>query len=259
MGYTTEFAGKFNFDKPLSAAQVAYIKAFNEIRHMRRYSEVLVKFEDPLRLAVGLPLGVQGEFFVNAEGFRGQERDASVIDYNLPPETQPGLWCQWVVNDAGTELAWDESEKFYNYIDWLAYLIDSFFKPWGIKLNGEVDWQGAEDDDAGTILVKDNDIVIRQCENPSAVAPKPIDLQGLLNSGRTLILRKGAGGYHAIAVKDATRAGIEMDRSVGFCLGYDVLEDGFSDDLEGVVSVCDSDVESLLEKIVQEVSANGTV
>ena len=54
------------------------------------------------------------------------------------------------------ELEWDGGEKFYYYIEWLKYLIDKFFQPWGVILNGEIEWTGEDRDDLGKIVVKDN-------------------------------------------------------------------------------------------------------
>ena len=83
---------------------------------------------------------------------------------------QPGLWCQWVPSDDGTTLAWDEGEKFYNYIEWLQYLIGHFIKPWGRILSGEVYWQGEESDDFGKIVVRDNEVLV--CEGKRTYAPE---------------------------------------------------------------------------------------
>ena len=74
--------------------------------------------------------------------------------------TQPGLWCQWVVSDDGKYLEWDGGEKFYNYVDWLKYLIRHFFQNWGLVLNGEIEWKGEEFNDVGKIVVKDNVVKI---------------------------------------------------------------------------------------------------
>jgi hypothetical protein len=41
-------------------------------------------------------------------------------------------------------------------VEWLQYVIDKFVKPWGLKLNGEVEWEGEESGDLGKIIVKDN-------------------------------------------------------------------------------------------------------
>ena len=96
---------------------------------------------------VNLPAGIDGEYFVGGGGCAGQKHDRSIIDYNRPPRTQPGLWCQWVVTKTqdGTDvIAWDGGEKFYDYVEWLCYLIEHFFKPWGIyaQWNGCVAGRG---------------------------------------------------------------------------------------------------------------------
>jgi hypothetical protein len=162
MGYTTDFTGKLEFRKPLTAVEVAYIQKFNETRRMKRSALLADALADPLRKAVGLPIGVEGCYFVNGNGNYGQDKDVSVIEHNTPPEGQPGLWCGWTVNDAGTHLEWDGAEKFYNYIEWLRYLIDNFFKPWVCYLNGEITWQGEDDTDKGKIIVTDNEIEVRE-------------------------------------------------------------------------------------------------
>lgn len=68
----------------------------------------------------------------------------------------PSFYCQWEPNEDGTALRWNGAEKFYQYNRWLAYLIEVYFTPWGVKLNGKVDWRGEEFYDAGTITVTDN-------------------------------------------------------------------------------------------------------
>ncbi len=90
----------------------------------------------------------------------GQDDDDSVLDSNKPPKGQPGLWCQWVPNKLGTAIFWNQAEKFYSYVEWLEYLLKHFLTPWGYVVDGKVDWQGEEDSDRGTILVKDNKVTI---------------------------------------------------------------------------------------------------
>ena len=70
--------------------------------------------------------------------------------------TYPELYCQWVPSDDGTVLEWDQGEKFYSYVEWLDYLIERFFVPWGHTLDGSVIWEGEERDDMGTITVENN-------------------------------------------------------------------------------------------------------
>lgn len=159
MGYTTEFEGSFNIEPALKPELNAYMKAFNSSRRMKRDAKIADTFEDPLRKSVGLPIGIDGEFYVGSHQTNfGQVQDKSTITYNGPPSTQPGLWCQWVPNEEGTKLMWDEGEKFYEYIDWLKYIIKNFMIPFGHTLNGTVIFQGEDPSDNGAIIVVDNEI-----------------------------------------------------------------------------------------------------
>lgn len=159
MGYTTEFEGAFYFSKPLQDRHIDYIKKFSNTRRMARDFKKATMMPDHERHMAELPIGTEGAFFVGGLGFCGQDEDASIIDYNRPPRSQPSLWCKWVCSDDGTRLEWDGGEKFYAYIEWLEYLISTFFDPWGYKLNGKVEWQGEDPDDTGTIIVDDNKII----------------------------------------------------------------------------------------------------
>ena len=164
MGYTTDFSGQFTITPALSAAQAAYINAFSGTRRMKRDSAVTAARPDPVRAAVGLPVGDEGGYFVGAGGMAGQEEEwgagqaVGVLEYNTPPAGQPGLWCQWVVSDDGAALEWDGGEKFYDYVEWLEYLVQHFIAPWGSVLAGEVQWSGEDRSDQGIIYAKDNKV-----------------------------------------------------------------------------------------------------
>jgi hypothetical protein len=169
MGYTTDFSGEFTVTPPLTPEHKAYLEKFAETRRMKRDEAVTASRPDPLREAVGLPIGREGGFFVNEEGLCGQGKEtdrhpredraeAGILEYNQPPAGQPGLWCQWVPNEDGTAIVWDEGEKFYHYIEWLEYMIDKFLRPWGYTLNGSVNWFGESSDDRGIIRVENNEI-----------------------------------------------------------------------------------------------------
>ena len=128
MGYTTDFEGAFAFDKPLTAAQVSELNAFNEEDHRHEPGA-------------------------------------------------PDAWCQWQPTDDGAALVWNEVEKFYGYVEWLSFLIERFFKPWGRTLNGSVDWAGEDSEDQGVIHIKDNRVQaipnIITKPNPSWTITKP--------------------------------------------------------------------------------------
>ncbi len=155
MGYTTRFTGSFNLDKPLKPAHLAYLRAFHDQRHMKWRVDVIDKLPDPVREATGLPLGEDGGYFV---GYSPGADSFYTLDKNHAPDSQPGLYCQWKPSADGLSIEWDRVEKFYFYVEWLHYLIDHFIQPWGYILNGEVSWQGEDEDDFGTIIVSYNDI-----------------------------------------------------------------------------------------------------
>ena len=54
----------------------------------------------------------------------------------------PSRYCQWVPTPDGAGLTWDGLEKFWDYEEWLVYLVEHYLKPWGYSLSGEVRWQG---------------------------------------------------------------------------------------------------------------------
>lgn len=201
MGYTTDFYGLFHITPKVKPEHMAYINQFSGTRRMKRNTDLTAQRPDPIRTAVGLPIGRDGGYFVGEGGMAGQgEGDTSktcpdILEYNGPPSGQPGLWCQWVVEQPGnwhyrkwtdeeiargdnidkisgwknnqhsefvlddadySYLQWDGGEKFYEYKEWLEYLIDHFFKPWGYKVEGEVEWQGEDREDMGIMIVVDN-------------------------------------------------------------------------------------------------------
>ena len=191
MGYTTDFEGRLKLSRPATAAEVDFINKFSNSRRMRRNTDIVManfKGKDGLPFVFtptpaqakaikaleksGLlvtvspkesadtrtPLeiyGQQGEYYV------GDKEDNSVLDSNNPSSTQPGLWCQWVLSKDGKELMWDGGEKFYNYVEWLEYMIKNFFEPWGIKLDGVITWSGEDRGDIGSIKVVKNKVTAK--------------------------------------------------------------------------------------------------
>jgi hypothetical protein len=162
MGYTTEFNGQFNLDHALTAEHHAYLTAFNYSRRMKRNAKQTAELPDPVREAVALPVGKDGAYYVGDSTDYGQSHTSDITDYNHPPSGQSSLWCQWTPSRDGRAIVWDDGEKFYNYVDWIEYVIDHFLAPWGYKVNGEVIWKGEESDDIGMIVVKDNKVTTRE-------------------------------------------------------------------------------------------------
>lgn len=156
MGYTTNFNGSFSCTPTLQPEHKEYLRKFCETRRMKRNASLAGRLPDLIRKAAKLPIGPTGAYFVGAGGFMGQDADKSVLDFNECPDGQPGLWCKWTPNEDGTTIEWSGAEKFYDYVEWLQYIIDNFLKRWGYTLNGDVEWQGENTDDIGVIRVVNN-------------------------------------------------------------------------------------------------------
>ncbi|MEG4307349.1 hypothetical protein [Microcoleus sp. D3_18a_C4] len=157
MGYTTIFDGIFHLNKRLLDSEAIYLLEFSRTRRMKRNPAILQSIPDSAREAVGLPVGEEGCYFVNEKW--DEDSEVSVVNYNRPPKTQPGLWCQWIPTADGGGIQWNGMEKFYDYVEWLQYIINNFIEPWGYVLRGEVNWQGEREEDVGMIWVENNVII----------------------------------------------------------------------------------------------------
>ena len=197
MGYYSKFTGEFKLNKPLLPEHRAYLAAFAESRRMRRDNELLKDVPDPLREAVGLPLGDEGAYFIgetqttpeSEENPFGYAYKESIIDHNSAPGTppnedglasfhkwikatekavnegkaQPGLWCEWIPSKDGTALLGpDEEAKFYGCYAWLHYLVNNFLEPWGYTITGEVVREGEDSWDIEKYIAKDNKLSRKQ-------------------------------------------------------------------------------------------------
>jgi hypothetical protein len=171
MGYHTDFSGTFNLNVPLSKPHQDYLVAFNATRRMKRNPLLTAKMEDQARRAAKLLLGPEGAYYVGGD----EDVAFDVVDINKPPLGQPGLWCGWVPTQDGTGVEWDGAEKFYDYTQWLKYLIANFYQPWGYVLNGRVTWQGEENSDKGTIVVENNEVRTLEGHHPDATTTTAAD------------------------------------------------------------------------------------
>ena len=150
MGYTTEFFGHVAVDPPLFEEEITFLMKFSRTRRMNR---------------------TNGPYFVDGNGFMGQDRDPDIIDYNNPPTGQPGLWCQWVPTDDGAGIEWDGGQKFYDSVEWMKYLIDHFIGSDPLAkgtlpflnahtVNGRIRAEGEDRDDNWTLVVENNVVSI---------------------------------------------------------------------------------------------------
>ena len=149
MGYSTNLFGILKFNKQLTLDDKTFLEKLANTRRMGRN--------------VDEKYGVEGEFYVDGTDDTYGE-SANIIDHNTPPKTQPGLWLQWIPTEDGWGLEWDGNEKFYDYVEWLQYLIDKVLGTKGYLLNGEIEWEGEDREDSGKIIVRDSVITIQDAK-----------------------------------------------------------------------------------------------
>lgn len=158
MGYSTDFFGKFNLDKKLTDDQAEYLRLYSDTRHCTRRGST-----SNLMDRLNIPFGKDGEFVAEIEDnyFSNSKKDRDsyrtlVIDYNDPPGDCPGLWCNWAPTKDNFGIEWNGAEKFYNYVEWLNFILENFLVPWGYNLTGYVRFQGEDQFDKGYIRIKNN-------------------------------------------------------------------------------------------------------
>ncbi len=119
MGYSTNFTGRFNFNRPLTVPE------FRQLESMADYHK-------------------QGEGYLK--------------NFTDTPDRLPDSYLQWQPTEDGQGLEWNGGEKFYEYVHWLRWLIKHYFMPRDIVLNGDIQWQGEETGDIGILRVIDNKV-----------------------------------------------------------------------------------------------------
>lgn len=100
--------GHVDITPALNEAEVSYLDAFRRSRRFHRPG---------------------GPYEVPANPYADDEPGGALEAYNRPAPGQPQLWCQWQLCWSGCCLAFDGSEKFYEPVRWMRYLIDHFLRP----------------------------------------------------------------------------------------------------------------------------------
>lgn len=159
MGYSTEFSGVIEITPRLKNEDKEFLDKFFQIRHMKRDMSKL----KGISKNVIKEFGKDGCFYLkDYDNFNEIFDDKTIINVNNSGD-MPSLWCdlEIVEKNGETFIQWNGSEKTYGVNEengWFTWLIDNFFKPNGYVLNGEMTWQGEEDDDIGTIKIENNNV-----------------------------------------------------------------------------------------------------
>ena len=163
MSYATRFYGGFALDRPLTRDQHRLLQIFLDSAHVQ-FDPAKIDYHKPkiaeyvdLLYKLDVGLGKDLTYFV-----AGRNPDPDIVKLWLPPKDVPGMWCEWKIGSSRRTVVWNGEEYFYDYVDWLGFLIQRFFKRWGYTLSGFVEWEGEDMSDKGWIEVQDNMMVVNQ-------------------------------------------------------------------------------------------------
>lgn len=137
-----------SIEPKLNPEHLEYLQKFNATRRVRRDSTITEEREDRTRLAVGLPVGLNGCYFVGETGLSGQNKGGDVLDVNSPPADQPSVWCPWTVREDHLHehhICLNEKERHNDVWEWFWYVKGHFLDLWGYRLvSGRVDYEESD-------------------------------------------------------------------------------------------------------------------
>lgn len=163
MGYSTYFSGSFTINKKVDDETYALLEGLNRTRRMKRDPAKLAKRLKMKKKEVIEKYGDECQLYIpEGSSYESQKDTDDVVNGNEPPKGQPGLWCGWQIQEDRKTICHDGGEKFYDYIEWIEYLINVVLKPRGYVVNDEVTWQGEESDDMGAIEVINNTVRVKE-------------------------------------------------------------------------------------------------
>lgn len=122
---------------------------------------------------MGYTTDFEGNFVLASEE---QNLDESFEEFVKKAKHTNGLsYCQWILTYSHKQgnihyykLMWDGGEKFYDYVEWLTYLINTYFK--NSTLSGLVYFTGEVVKDSGVIKILDNTVKVYFTEDLVAQA-----------------------------------------------------------------------------------------
>ena len=174
MGYNTYFSGKLAFNKPLDKRLNDFLDSFFKTRHFVYSKNKILEVLNTHGISMSKVIppgftdcGEHGEFLMDNAFTHLTDRNGNLVtfedcfddlmDFNLTPKIIPSLWCDFEITDKGEKILFVDG-KNYGYVKWINFLIENFFFPAGYILNGEVEYQGENEDDKGKIVCENNKI-----------------------------------------------------------------------------------------------------
>ena len=147
--YRTKFYGKYKFSDNTTPSLAKYIENFSKTSHIERDENKIKKtFSNWKNFSYNNNLGYNGEFYVNPAATEDGPKHLLHV----------GKWCHWttIKENNSYYLVWDGNTHFFNYETWLKYLIEKFFFPNHVELNGVMLQVGMNPSDANYMVLFQN-------------------------------------------------------------------------------------------------------
>jgi hypothetical protein len=105
-----------------------------------------------------------------------------LLQFNEDPEEidgdHPGSYFQWVPTESLDGIVWDGNEKFYNYTEWMQWLV-LWLGARGVNASGELYWSGEEVGDTGVLTVSGASVTASEGRKRGIASAAPLTLSKL--------------------------------------------------------------------------------
>ena len=100
------------------------------------------------------------------------------------------MWCGWNYDEKNNVIVWDGREKFYNYVNWISYIIKNILND-RYLLNGVIKWEGQFQEDKGVIIICDNKIKSTNPKNlPNCTRAYKYDHRNIARNQKLILFYK---------------------------------------------------------------------
>lgn len=105
-----------------------------------------------------------------------------LLEFNEDPDliegSHPDSYMQWVPTESLDGIVWDGNEKFYNYTEWMQWLL-LWLGDRGVTASGELLWSGEEVGDVGVLSVLNGVATANRGPKQSSRSGTPLSLARL--------------------------------------------------------------------------------
>jgi hypothetical protein len=164
MGTYSLWYGELKMSRNLTMSEWNYLFTYLNMRHdAARDVENWLKYnENHLHEIAGIEPGQDGCMIADSYDGLNQAPEHAILGMRngrrRPDRHKPGIWCDWELttdDEKNHILKAPGNGQHYNMQEWIEFLIANVFTPWGVSLEGEIEYRSEFPlDDSGTLFVK---------------------------------------------------------------------------------------------------------